>query len=210
MSNTKPLPNLYLYRMFTGIIEALGKVEKITSSGTNKTITLSCPFTHELKVDQSLCHNGVCLTIVRIEGDHYDVTAIKETLDKTNLKNLQQGDMVNLERCLKADGRFDGHIVQGHVDQTGICKEIKDQNGSFEFIFEYDSSKGNITVTKGSICINGVSLTVVRSEKNIFSVHIIPYTFEHTTFKNLKPGSVVNLEFDVIGKYVQKMMADRT
>jgi riboflavin synthase len=195
--------------MFTGIIEGLGKVETITSTGTNKTFTLSCPFTHELKIDQSLCHNGVCLTVVKIEGDRYDVTAIKETLDRTNLGKLKEGDFVNLERCLKANGRFDGHVVQGHVDETGVCKEVKDLNGSYEFLFEYVSSSGNITVEKGSICINGVSLTVVRSEKYFFSVHIIPYTFEHTTFKHIKAGTIVNLEFDVIGKYVQRIMRDR-
>jgi riboflavin synthase len=193
--------------MFTGIIEAFGKLETISEKGSNKTFTFSCPFTHELKIDQSLAHNGVCLTVIAIEGNNYSVTAIKETLDKTNLGKLKTGDLVNLERCMKADGRFDGHIVQGHVDQTAGCKEINDLNGSFEFVFEYDPSGKNCTVEKGSICVNGISLTVVRSEKNLFSVHIIPYTIEHTNFKFLKPGHEVNIEFDVIGKYVRKMMS---
>lgn len=194
--------------MFTGIIEAFGKLEKITEEKSNKTFTFSCPFTHELKIDQSLAHNGVCLTVIAIDGTHYSVTAIDETLKKTNLGNLKTGNLVNLERCMKADGRFDGHIVQGHVDQTAVCKEIIDLNGSTEFVFEYNNASGNITVEKGSICVNGVSLTVVRSEKNLFSVHIIPYTLSHTNFGTLKPGDAVNLEFDVIGKYVRKMLGN--
>lgn len=192
--------------MFTGIIEAFGKLEKISEEGSNKTLTFSCPFTHELKIDQSLAHNGVCLTVVSLGGDHYAVTAIKETLSRSTLGKLERGDLVNLERCLKASGRFDGHIVQGHVDQTAVCKAIRNADGSTEFIFEYDRTNGNITVEKGSICVNGVSLTVVRSEENLFSVHVIPYTLEHTNFKFLRTGAEVNLEFDVIGKYVKKML----
>lgn len=194
--------------MFTGIVESLGRLEKISEKGSNKTFTFSCGFTSELKIDQSLAHNGVCLTVVSIDGNKYSVTAIKETLEKTSLGNLKNDDLVNLERCLKADGRFDGHIVQGHVDQTGICKEIKDLNGSFEFVFEYDETKGNVTVEKGSICVNGISLTVVRSEKNLFSVHVIPYTFENTNFKFLKVNDPVNLEFDIVGKYIKKMIGE--
>ena len=191
--------------MFTGIIESLGKVEKLETENTNLHLTLSCAFTNELKTDQSLAHNGVCLTVVAINGSTYQVTAIKETLEKTTLKDLQIGDEVNLERCMPANGRFDGHIVQGHVDQTAICTKIEDQNGSWMYTFEF-APQGNITVEKGSICINGVSLTVVNSTDTTFSVCIIPYTFEHTTFKYLKPGHSVNLEFDVIGKYVARMM----
>lgn len=192
--------------MFTGIIEAPGKVEKLSYEESNLHLTLSCAFTQELKIDQSLAHNGVCLTVVGIEGNSYTVTAIKETLDKTNLKYLCEGDRVNLERCMAANGRFDGHIVQGHVDQVGTCTKVEDLNGSWMFSFEYDNSTGNITVEKGSICVNGVSLTVVNSRENGFSVCIIPYTFEHTNFQRLQPGDKVNLEFDVIGKYVAKMM----
>ncbi|MFL5751890.1 MAG: riboflavin synthase [Bacteroidia bacterium] len=191
--------------MFTGIIEATAKVEKLETQQSNLHLTLSCPFTQELKIDQSLAHNGVCLTVVVINGNTYTVTAIKETLDKTNLGTLRVGDSVNVERCMPANGRFDGHIVQGHVDQTGTCTKVEDLNGSWMYSFEH-AAQGNITVEKGSICINGVSLTVVNSGANTFSVCIIPYTYEHTTFKYLQPGHKVNLEFDVIGKYVAKMM----
>lgn len=193
--------------MFTGIIEALGTVEKLEAEKDNLHFYCSCPFTHELKVDQSLSHNGVCLTVVEIQSNLYKVTAIKETLDKTNLSGLKKGDIVNLERCMPANGRFDGHIVQGHVDQTAKCIDRAEQNGSWTFTFEYEASKQNITVEKGSITVNGVSLTVVNSLDNRFSVCIIPYTFEHTNFKNIVAGSVVNLEFDIVGKYVARLLS---
>jgi riboflavin synthase len=192
--------------MFTGIVESIGVVKSITQSGSNKIFTLVCPFVSELKVDQSLCHNGVCLTVSAIYENGYEVTAIHETLQRTNIGRLDVGDKVNLERCLKADGRFDGHIVQGHVDETATCTSVTELNGSWEFEFKYSSQSRNITVEKGSICINGVSLTVVKSENNTFSVHIIPYTFENTCFKFLKIGDLVNLEFDIVGKYLQKIM----
>ncbi|MFN6037103.1 MAG: riboflavin synthase, partial [Bacteroidota bacterium] len=159
--------------------------------------------------DQSVSHNGVCLTVSALNEKSYEVTAIQETINRTNLGKLKAGDELNLERCLLANGRFDGHVVQGHVDETAVCSKIKDLNGSWEFIFEYSKESKNMTVEKGSICVNGVSLTVVRSEKNIFSVHIIPYTYEHTNFKHLQEGNKVNLEFDVLGKYVQKILATR-
>ncbi len=190
--------------MFTGIIEAIGIVKKIDFDKTNKIFTLDCPFTNELKIDQSVSHNGVCLTVTDINENHYKVTAIEETLIKTNLNNWKLGDKINLERCMKADGRFDGHIVQGHVDTTAICKEIKNQNGSWIFTFEYQST--NQTVEKGSITVNGVSLTVVNSKHSEFSVAIIPYTFEHTNFQQLKVNDNVNLEFDIIGKYVARLL----
>jgi riboflavin synthase len=192
--------------MFTGIIEALGKVEKLEAEQDNLHIYCSCAFTNELKIDQSLAHNGVCLTVVDIKNNIYKVTAIKETLDKTNLAALKINDVVNLERCMPANGRFDGHIVQGHVDQTATCIERKDLNGSWMFTFKYDTNKGNITVEKGSITINGVSLTVVNSKDDSFSVCIIPYTHEHTNFKNIQVDTVVNLEFDIFGKYVARLM----
>lgn len=192
--------------MFTGIIEATGRVEKLERDQGNLHLWCSCPFTSELKVDQSLAHNGVCLTVVEIKGSSYRVTAIKETLDKSNLGSLKEGDLVNLERCMPANGRFDGHIVQGHVDQTGVCVEKKEEAGSWLFTFEYDPSKGNITVEKGSITVNGVSLTVVNSQKNRFSVCIIPYTYEHTGFKQLTLNDTVNLEFDIVGKYVARLL----
>jgi riboflavin synthase len=195
--------------MFTGIIETFAKVEKIEKEGNNVHFTFSSSLTHELKVDQSISHNGVCLTVVRIEGKNYVVTAIDETLKRTNLSELKTGDLVNLERCMPANGRFDGHIVQGHVDAIAICKEVKDQKGSFEFVFEYPSSEKNITVEKGSITVNGVSLTVVLSDKNKFSVCIIPYTLEHTNFKNITVGSKVNIEFDILGKYISKMLGNK-
>lgn len=192
--------------MFTGIIETLGTVKNVRTEGTNKHFTLTAPFVHELKIDQSVAHNGVCLTVVAIENDTYTVTAIDETLQKTNLTFLAENHSVNLERCMPATGRFDGHIVQGHVDQTAICKSIEDQNGSWLFTFEYDATQGNITVEKGSVCVNGISLTVVNSKANSFSVAIIPYTFEHTNLHTLKVGDTVNLEFDIIGKYIARIL----
>lgn len=192
--------------MFTGIVEALGKIENIEKENGNIHFYLSCSFTSELKIDQSLAHNGVCLTVVDIKNNIYKVTAIQETLDKTNLQFWNIGDLVNLERCMPANGRFDGHIVQGHVDQTGICDKVEDQNGSWKFWFSYDASKNNLTVEKGSICVNGTSLTVVDSDKGRFSVCIIPYTFENTVFKQIKAGTVVNLEFDIVGKFIAKML----
>lgn len=191
--------------MFTGIVEEIGKVSKIQKSGSNIDFTITAKMTPELKIDQSVSHNGVCLTVVSIDDTTYRVTAVNETLEKTNLGKLDKGDMVNLERGMKLGDRLDGHIVQGHVDQTAICKEINEKDGSWEFTFKYDAEIGNITIEKGSITINGVSLTVVNSKKNEFSVAIIPYTYEHTTFKNLRKDSIVNLEFDVIGKYVKRI-----
>lgn len=192
--------------MFTGIIETLAKVEKIEKENTNVHFTFSSIITGELKIDQSVAHNGVCLTVVKIDGNNYVVTAIDETLKRTNLGELRTGHLVNLERCMPANGRFDGHIVQGHVDLTAKCIEVKDLNGSWEFVFEHEKSNTNITVEKGSITINGISLTVVKSTDANFSVHIIPYTFEHTNFKSINVGSSVNLEFDVVGKYVAKIL----
>lgn len=192
--------------MFTGIIETLGKVITIQSEGTNKTFWLESGITSELKVDQSLSHNGVCLTVTAIDSDKYSVTAVQETLLKSNLGQLSVGDLVNLERCMPANGRFDGHIVQGHVDQTGVCTEVTQLDGSWLYDFTYDASLGNMTVEKGSISINGVSLTVFNSTENSFRVTIIPYTFEHTSFNQLKKGDIVNLEFDIVGKYIQRMM----
>ena len=191
--------------MFTGIIEDTGIVKKIEKEQANVHFTLTSDFTNELKIDQSLAHNGCCLTVVAINNDEYTVTAIDETLKKTNLGYWEVGDFVNLERCMKMNGRLDGHIVQGHVDTIGWCKEIIEHDGSTEFVIEYDY--GDITVPKGSITINGVSLTVVQSEENLFSVHIIPFTINHTNFGKLKVGQKVNLEFDIIGKYVKRMMS---
>jgi riboflavin synthase len=190
--------------MFTGIIETLARVERIEKEGTNVHFTFSCSFTNELKIDQSVAHNGTCLTVIAIEGDNYTLTAIEETLIRTNLGLLEVGDVVNLERCTKVGSRLDGHIVQGHVDTVGTCVDIIEMDGSSEYVFEYDYD--DVTVSKGSVTINGVSLTVVQSEDKMFSVHIIPYTIEHTNFHTLKKGSKVNLEFDIIGKYVRKMM----
>ncbi|WP_242918918.1 riboflavin synthase [Pontibacter liquoris] len=192
--------------MFTGIIEALGQVTAIREEHTNKHITVLSPFTQQLQIDQSVAHNGVCLTVVALEGDIYTVTAIAETLQKTNLNDMKAGDLVNLERCMQANGRFDGHVVQGHVDQTGICESVTDENGSWLFTFRYDAGTGNITVEKGSICVNGISLTVVNSQEDRFSVAIIPYTYEHTNLQHVKPGTSVNLEFDIIGKYVARLL----
>jgi riboflavin synthase len=192
--------------MFTGIVEAIGEVVDIHKEGTNITFTLTCPFTNELKIDQSLSHNGVCLTVIAIEGNLYSVTAIDETLKKTNLGKLGVGSKVNLERCMPANGRFDGHIVQGHVDQIGRVTAITPQDGSWLYDFEYEPEGQNITVEKGSICINGTSLTVFNSGTNTFRVAIIPYTYEHTVFHTLEVGDIVNLEFDIVGKYIRKMM----
>ena len=192
--------------MFTGIIETLATIIATEYEGTNVTYTLKSSVAHELKIDQSVAHNGVCLTVVKVKNNEYSVTAIQETLSKTSLGNWQVGTEVNLERCLMANGRFDGHFVQGHVDQTGICTNITEENGSWLFDFEYDENSHNITVEKGSICINGVSLTCFNSKNNGFRVAIIPYTYEHTNFKNLKVGDKVNLEFDIIGKYLQKLV----
>ncbi len=201
--------------MFTGIIETLATVTAIQKEGTNVTFTLQSPITHELKVDQSVSHNGVCLTVVRCAvsadgiGGEYDVTAIDETLQKTNLGTWKVGSKVNMERCMPAHGRFDGHIVQGHVDQTAVCISVENKEGSWLFTFQYDESLGNITVEKGSICVNGISLTVVNSQENQFSVAIIPYTWEHTNLHAVQVGDTVNLEFDILGKYMQKILSKR-
>ena len=192
--------------MFTGIIESVGIVKNLKKEGENLHIGIESNFTHELKIDQSIAHNGVCLTIVNIKNKEYTVTSIKETLDKSNLKYVSLGDKINLERAMILGARLDGHIVQGHVDQTAVCTAIVEENGSWVFDFEYDNTYNNITIEKGSITINGVSLTVVNSKKNSFSVAIIPYTFEFTNFHTFKVGTVVNLEFDVIGKYVARLL----
>lgn len=195
--------------MFTGIIETLGRVNSIEKEQTNIHYYISSSFAQELKIDQSVAHNGVCLTVVNIANDIHKVTAIEETLQKTNLKDLKVGDLVNLERCTQANGRFDGHIVQGHVDQVATCIGKEDQEGSWLFTFQYDTSLHNITVEKGSVTVNGISLTVVNSMSDRFSVAIIPYTIEHTNLKHVELGTTVNLEFDIIGKYVSKIMALR-
>ena len=191
--------------MFTGIIETLGEIKALRKDGGNVHITIASTVTDELKIDQSVAHNGVCLTVIAINKNEYTVTAIQETIDKTNLSEWKTGDFVNLERAMKLGDRLDGHIVQGHVDQIGMCKSIQEANGSWYFTFEYDPVLNNLTIEKGSITINGVSLTVVNSLTNEFSVAIIPYTYEHTNFKNFKIGTIINLEFDVIGKYVSKL-----
>ncbi|AWM13250.1 riboflavin synthase [Flavobacterium sp. NRK F10] len=191
--------------MFTGIIETLGTVEDIQKEQDNLHITINSTITNELKIDQSVAHNGICLTVVAIDENNYTVTAIKETIDKTNIGLWQKGDLINLERAMKLGDRLDGHIVQGHVDQTGTCINIQETNGSWLFTFEYNDKLNNITIEKGSITINGTSLTVVNSKRNEFSVAIIPYTYEHTNFKTFKKGTEVNLEFDVLGKYVKRI-----
>lgn len=196
--------------MFTGIIENLGIVKNLVREEGNLHITVQSNLTPELKIDQSVAHNGVCLTVVELNGDSYTVTAIDETLKKTNLDQLKEGDFVNLERAMILGSRLDGHIVQGHVDQTATCISVEEEEGSWIFTFEYDSSLQNVTIEKGSITINGVSLTVVNSKLNQFSVAIIPYTYNHTTFKTFKKGTVVNLEFDVIGKYVKRLLEIRS
>ena len=191
--------------MFTGIIESLGKIKSLTKEGDNLHIEVASELAPMLKIDQSVAHNGVCLTVVSLTETSYRVTAIKETLDKTNIGQLKTGAVVNLERAMKLGDRLDGHIVQGHVDQTAVCQEIKEQNGSWVFTFTYDSSLNNITIEKGSVTVNGVSLTVVDSRANTFSVAIIPYTYAHTNFNTFEKDTMVNLEFDVIGKYVKRI-----
>jgi len=193
--------------MFTGIIESAARVIELKKENTNLHLTLESEITNELKIDQSVAHNGICLTVVAINGNQYIVTAIEETLQKTNLGELKINDIVNIERAMKMNARLDGHIVQGHVDQTATCIEVINKNGSWVFTFEYDSSLQNVTIEKGSICINGVSLTVVNSQLNRFSVAIIPYTYENTGFKKMEKGDKINLEFDVIGKYVKRLMS---
>lgn len=198
--------------MFSGIVEEAALVTGLRKEKENLHITMTCSFTHELKIDQSVSHNGVCLTVVDIQGNEYTVTAIKETLDRTNLGLLDIGSKVNLERSMMMNGRLDGHIVQGHVDQTAVCTEVKEADGSWYFRFEYPfdremARRGYMTVDKGSVTVNGVSLTVVAPTENSFQVAIIPYTYEHTNFHQIKVGTVVNLEFDIIGKYISRMMA---
>jgi riboflavin synthase len=193
--------------MFTGIIETLGNIKDIQQEGSNVHFNLSSDISSELTVDQSLAHNGVCLTVTSISGENYTVTAVDETLNRTNLGELKIGDFVNLERAMHYNGRLDGHIVQGHVDAKGICTSLHEKDGSWEFHFEYTENPEHLLVDKGSVCINGVSLTVISPTINSFSVAIIPYTFEHTTFKNLKVGQTVNLEFDILGKYIARYAA---
>jgi len=192
--------------MFTGIIESIGTIKQIQTEGKNKHFQVSSNISKKLKVDQSVAHDGVCLTVTKIEEDTHWVTAIDETLKKSNLDSLMPSSVVNLERCMLNNGRFDGHIVQGHVDQTAKCTRIKEQDGSWEFDFEYDADQQNVTVEKGSITINGISLTCFNSEINKFTVAIIPYTYEHTSIKKVKVGRVVNLEFDIVGKYVRRLI----
>ncbi|MCC5937944.1 MAG: riboflavin synthase [Lunatimonas sp.] len=192
--------------MFTGIVETLAEISQISQDGTNVHFDLTSPIQSDLRVDQSVSHNGVCLTVVEVTPDYYRVTAVQETLDKTNLGGWQIGDKVNIERCMPANGRFDGHIVQGHVDQIGTVTRIVDKGGSWEFDFSYDPSMGNVTVEKGSICVNGTSLTCFNSREGGFSVAIIPYTYDHTVFHQLRVGDRVNLEFDVVGKYIQRIL----
>ncbi|MFK7001221.1 riboflavin synthase [Flavobacterium oreochromis] len=193
--------------MFTGIIETLGKIVTLEKEGENIHVSVQSSITKELKIDQSVAHNGICLTVVNLNDDIYTVTAIKETIDKTNLSEWKIGDLINLERAMKLGDRLDGHIVQGHVDQIGICKQIEEANGSWYFTFEYNKDLKNITIEKGSITVNGTSLTVVNSKLNEFSVAIIPYTYEHTNFHTFQIGTKVNLEFDVIGKYVTRLQS---
>jgi len=192
--------------MFTGIIETLGKVTQIEKEQENLHITVASDISKNLKIDQSVAHNGICLTVVKCNEQEHTVTAIYETLQKTNLSQIEVGSLVNLERCMQMNGRLDGHIVQGHVDQVGECIAVEEQNGSWFYTFKYDDTKGNVTVEKGSVCVNGISLTVVNSQPGSFSVAIIPYTYEHTNLQNVKAGDLVNLEFDIIGKYVARLM----
>ncbi|MFD0794437.1 riboflavin synthase [Mucilaginibacter litoreus] len=192
--------------MFTGIIETLGKVTNLRTEQGNLHITIESAISNELKIDQSVAHNGVCLTVVALADGTHTVTAIEETLNKTNLSHLKTGEPVNLERCMQMNARLDGHIVQGHVDQTAVCTKFTELEGSWEYTFQYDPLKGNVIVEKGSICVNGISLTVVNSVPDYFSVAIIPYTYEHTNLHNVREGSIVNLEFDIIGKYVARLM----
>ena len=191
--------------MFTGIIETMGTITRIEREGGNVHYSLSSNITHELKVDQSLAHNGVCLTVVAIDGDQYTVTAIQETLDKTALKQWAVGDKINLERAMRLGDRLDGHLVQGHVDEVATCTSVEDQDGSWLYRFAYSEDSKNMTIEKGSICVNGTSLTVVGSEPNSFGVAIIPYTYEHMGFHQLKTGDLVNIEFDMVGKYIAKL-----
>lgn len=198
--------------MFSGIIEEAATIVALQTDKGNLHLTLKCSFVNELKIDQSVAHNGVCLTVVNKTNDTYTVTAIKETLERSNLGLLKIGDKVNLERSMQMNGRLDGHIVQGHVDQTAICTDVKEAGGSWYFTFEYNfdkemARKGYITVEKGSVCVNGVSLTVCNSKDNSFQVAIIPYTYEHTNFHQIQKGTVVNLEFDIVGKYISKMIS---
>jgi len=195
--------------MFTGIVESFGRVVELEKDQGNLHLSLESNLTQELKIDQSLAHNGVCLTVVKIEGNQYTVTAIQETLEKSNLGKIKKGDLINLERAMMMNSRLDGHIVQGHVDQVGICTGIVSRDGSWFFDFEYDQNQKNITIEKGSICVNGVSLTVVKSKLNRFSVAIIPYTYKHTNFNLVQKGDTVNLEFDMIGKYISKLYSLR-
>jgi riboflavin synthase len=190
--------------LFTGIIESLGKVTAIQKEGTNVHFTIESSISNELKIDQSLSHNGVCLTVVQLGSERHVVTAIEETMIRSNLGDVRVGDVLNLERAMVSNGRLDGHIVQGHVDGTGICKEIKEVEGSWYYTFEYQPTEEHLLVDKGSVCINGVSLTVVEPKDKLFSVAIIPYTYEHTSFHKLQIGDRVNLEFDIIGKYISK------
>ena len=192
--------------MFTGIIETLGEVKSIVADGSNVHFTIVSIISDELKIDQSVAHNGVCLTVVATDGNTHTVTAIAETLAKTNLANLKVADKVNLERCMQMNARLDGHIVQGHVDQTATCLLVNELDGSWEYRFKYNGTLGNVTVEKGSICVNGISLTVVNSAVDEFSVFIIPYTYQNTNLHQVKAGSIVNLEFDIIGKYVARLM----
>ncbi|RZL48265.1 MAG: riboflavin synthase [Pedobacter sp.] len=195
--------------MFTGIIETLGEVQNIVKEGSNIHFTVNSSICAELKIDQSVAHNGVCLTVVALSDHSHTVTAIEETLNKTSLGNLKIGSKVNLERCMQMNARLDGHIVQGHVDQVATCILVNELDGSWEYRFKYDATLGNVTVEKGSICVNGISLTVVGSEQNEFSVFIIPYTHEHTNLHQVKVGDTVNLEFDIIGKYVARLMGNK-
>ena len=192
--------------MFSGIVEATGKVAALKKEQENLHITIECPFARELKIDQSISHNGVCLTVVELEEGRYTVTAIKETLLKSNLGGVKPGDEINLERSMKPDALLDGHIVQGHVDQTAVCTGVEEADGSWYYAFEYDPAEGNVTVEKGSVAVNGVSLTVVDSREGSFQVAIIPYTYEHTNFHNFRVGTKVNLEFDIVGKYIARLM----
>jgi riboflavin synthase len=192
--------------MFTGIIESLGKIDSIETHGTNKTFWVSSPISGELKVDQSISHNGVCLTVEELKDGLHRVTAIRETLEKTNLSHWQPGDLVNLERCLLMNGRLDGHIVQGHVDATATCIDRKELDGSWEFRFEFPKKFSHLVIEKGSISLNGISLTIFNVKKSRFDIAVIPYTFEHTNIQSIKTGDKVNLEFDLIGKYVSRMV----
>jgi len=193
--------------MFTGIIETIGKVEEVIVRGTNKTFWISSPLSHELKVDQSISHNGVCLTVEAVQNNRHQVTAIAETLQKSNLGHWQTGDLVNLERCMIMNGRLDGHIVQGHVDTTGTCISRKELDGSWEFRFRFPDKFSTLVIEKGSISLNGISLTIFNVTENEFSVAIIPYTFEHTNIKTIQPATGVNIEFDMMGKYVNRILS---